>query len=132
MTTHSSVLAWRIPWTEEPGKLQSIGSQRVRHYWGELAHNFKTCHLKRFMFSSNFYELLNPIKVKWVDFRGGTVSKDKNLPMQGACSIPRRIPHAAETLSLCTTITEPALWNPQKMFSLSRIICQLKKKVNLK
>ena len=29
--THSSILAWRIPWTEEPGTLQSIGSQRVRH-----------------------------------------------------------------------------------------------------
>ena len=31
LTTHSSVLAWRIPWTEEPGKLQSMGSQRVGH-----------------------------------------------------------------------------------------------------
>ena len=31
MTTHSSILAWRIPWTEEPGRLQFIGSQRVRH-----------------------------------------------------------------------------------------------------
>ena len=31
MATHSSVPAWRIPWTEEPGGLQSIGSQRVRH-----------------------------------------------------------------------------------------------------
>ena len=31
MTTHSSVLAWRIPWTEEPGGLQSTGLQRVRH-----------------------------------------------------------------------------------------------------
>jgi len=30
MATHSSILAWRIPWTEEVGKLQSIGSQRVR------------------------------------------------------------------------------------------------------
>ena len=30
MATHSSILAWRIPWTEEPGKLQSIGLQRVR------------------------------------------------------------------------------------------------------
>ena len=30
MTTHSSILAWRIPWTEEPGRLQSIGLQRVR------------------------------------------------------------------------------------------------------
>ena len=31
MATHSSILAWRIPWTEEPSGLQSMGSQRVRH-----------------------------------------------------------------------------------------------------
>ena len=31
MATHSSTLAWRIPWTKEPGRLQSMGSQRVRH-----------------------------------------------------------------------------------------------------
>ena len=31
MATHSSILAWRIPWAEEPGWLQSIGSQRVGH-----------------------------------------------------------------------------------------------------
>ena len=31
MATHSSILACRIPWTEEPGRLQSVGSQRVRH-----------------------------------------------------------------------------------------------------
>ena len=31
LATHSSVLAWRIPWTEEPGELQSIGLQRVGH-----------------------------------------------------------------------------------------------------
>ena len=31
MATHSSILAWRIPWTEEPGGLQSLGSQRVGH-----------------------------------------------------------------------------------------------------
>ena len=33
MATHSCILAWRIPWTEEPGGLQSKGSQRVRHNW---------------------------------------------------------------------------------------------------
>ena len=33
MTTHSSILAWRIPWLEEPGRLQSMGSQRVGHDW---------------------------------------------------------------------------------------------------
>ena len=31
MATHSSILAWKIPWMEEPGRLQSMGSQRVRH-----------------------------------------------------------------------------------------------------
>ena len=31
IATHSSILAWRIPWTEEPGRLQSMESQRVRH-----------------------------------------------------------------------------------------------------
>ena len=33
MATHSSILAWRIPWTEEPGGLQSTGSQRVEYSW---------------------------------------------------------------------------------------------------
>ena len=32
MATHSSILAWKIPWMEEPGRLQSMGSQRVGHY----------------------------------------------------------------------------------------------------
>ena len=37
MATHSSVLAWKIPWTEEPGRLQYMGSQRVRHGWSDWA-----------------------------------------------------------------------------------------------
>ena len=31
MATHSSILAWEIPWSEEPGRLQSMGFQRIRH-----------------------------------------------------------------------------------------------------
>ena len=38
METHSSILAWEIPRTEEPGRQQSIESQRVRHNWSNLAH----------------------------------------------------------------------------------------------
>ena len=37
MATHSSILAWRIPGTEEPGRLPSMGSHRVRHNWSDLA-----------------------------------------------------------------------------------------------
>ena len=43
--TYSSILAWRIPWTEEPGRLQSMGSQRVVHNWSDLAH----IHVKAFI-----------------------------------------------------------------------------------
>ena len=39
MATHSSILVWRIPWTEEPGGLQSMGLQRVRHDWAHT-HTF--------------------------------------------------------------------------------------------
>ena len=37
MANHSSTLAWKIPWTEEPGRLQSMGWQRVGHDWSDLA-----------------------------------------------------------------------------------------------
>ena len=48
MATHSSILAWRIPWTEEPGGLQSMGSQKVGHdsvtFIFTLFHRVKSCH----------------------------------------------------------------------------------------
>ena len=52
MTTHSSILAWEIPWTEEPGRLQSTGSQRVKRDWVTEHENRRTyekltCSLKR-------------------------------------------------------------------------------------
>ena len=40
MITHSSIPAWRIPWTEEPGGLQSMGSQTVGYDWRNLAHMY--------------------------------------------------------------------------------------------
>ena len=35
IVTHSSILAWRLPWTQEPGGLQFMGSQRVGHHWSD-------------------------------------------------------------------------------------------------
>ena len=40
MVTHSSILAWRIPWTEEPGRMQSTGLQRVGHDWATNTFTF--------------------------------------------------------------------------------------------
>ena len=47
MATHCSILAWEIPWTEEPGRLQSMGSQRVRHDWTTSLSLFTFMHWRR-------------------------------------------------------------------------------------
>ena len=52
MATHSSILAWKIPWMEEPGRLQCMGSQRVGHNWAtSLTHSLKA--LSRYILKSN-------------------------------------------------------------------------------
>ena len=52
MATHSSILDWRIPWTEEPGRLQSLGSQRVWHDWATNTHTHKPT---------------QPFKINWME-----------------------------------------------------------------
>ena len=47
MATHSSALAWKIPWTEEPGRLQSMGSRRVGHDWATSVSLFTFTHCRR-------------------------------------------------------------------------------------
>ena len=47
MATHSSTLAWKIPWTEEPGRLQSMGSLRVRHDRATSLSHFTFTHWRR-------------------------------------------------------------------------------------
>ena len=73
MATHSSTLAWKIPWTEEPGRLQSIGSQRVRHDWAtslELVFHCITyyllsspCYIKTFLFLREGCGIKHPYSV---------------------------------------------------------------------
>ena len=52
MAPHSSALVWRIPWTEEPGGLRSVGSHRVGHDWSDLA---AAALYKKLCVKSNFY-----------------------------------------------------------------------------
>ena len=54
MTTHSSTLAWRIPWTEEAGGLPSIGSSTIRHDWRHLA-RMHSLHLRLLLVISRNY-----------------------------------------------------------------------------
>ena len=59
MATHSSILAWIMPWTEEPGGLQSTGSQRVGHNWATKTFTF-TAHDKNCQFT---------FQKQWVTFQ---------------------------------------------------------------
>ena len=95
MATHSSSLAWKIPWTEKPGRLQSVGSQRVGHDWATSLHftseekTSKPCVTPRKVSGSakytgrdTLFSFLSLKKLSW-DFRGSPVVKT-TLPMQGA------------------------------------------------
>ena len=55
MATHSSILAWRIPWTEELGRLQSMGSQRVRHDWVTNTYTHIHIHIQRIWIMKNIW-----------------------------------------------------------------------------
>ena len=60
MATHSSILAWRIPWTKEPGGLWSIRFQRVRHNWLDLSAAAATWHV---LFSTQGFSTRRNLKV---------------------------------------------------------------------
>ena len=58
MATHSSILAWKIPWMEEPGSLQSMGPQRVGHAWAtSLSFNLIFIHIFYFTYSPDMDQL---------------------------------------------------------------------------
>ena len=58
MATHFSILSWRIPWIEEPIVPQSMGSQRVRHYWATNTFTVYLSSLKRPICIKNFLKLM--------------------------------------------------------------------------
>ena len=69
MATHSSILAWRIPWTEEPGGLLFMGSQRVGHDWATNTNNILT-----FKSALKFEFLLNYFHSTFILFSISTLS----------------------------------------------------------
>ena len=78
MATHSSILAWRIPWTEEPGGLQSMGLQRIGHDW-----TINTFFLLTVVFITPLCPQTSHIELKlhlqmW--WRKDWIKKFKNLP----------------------------------------------------
>ena len=117
MATCSSILAWRIPWTEEPSRLSCMGLQRVRHDWAtntrtraRLQGNPKGSIPSASQCPSPH---LLPVKIHsevscW-DFPGGPVVKNPPIDMSYIPGLGTKSPHAAGQLSLCTV--EPILCN---------------------
>ena len=100
MATHSSILAWRMPWTEEPGRLQSRGSQKVGHDWN----NF-----------SMAYSHTQP----WGNLDLGVVSVTKLLKMPGISPPSGPSWHIPPRLS-------QSYWSPfLDMFNHRTLLCHL-------
>ena len=65
MATHSSTLAWKIPWTEKPGRLQSVGSQRVGHDWATSLH-FTSSFIQHLLYAKNSFQVIYINSFTWL------------------------------------------------------------------
>ena len=114
MAIHSSILAWRIPWTEEPGRLQSMGSQRVRYNRATITHSrilwlknqvfYRTCGLPltwplHLILSSKHYAFHSSFRV---------FLRDQWLLLQSQCSSPPlSLWPLSALLFLCAILDQP-------------------------
>ena len=88
MATHSSILAWKIPWTEESGELQSMGSQRVGHNWTHNTHKWYVTFKNRLL-ETLVWLLSCNLALSWVIHSGGS-----QMP---CCEKPHEETHRAKT-----------------------------------
>ena len=95
MATHSSILAWKVPWTEEPGRLQSIGSQRVRHDWATntnfiIGHRIQTslfqCKNNSFSFEFSSVQSLSHVRLFVTPW---TTARQASLSITNSQSLPK-------------------------------------------
>ena len=71
MATHFSTLAWKIPWMEEPGRLQSMGSQRVRHDWATSLHSLHSLHTLLLEKEMTTHSSVLAWRIPWTEEPGG-------------------------------------------------------------
>ena len=123
MATHSSTLAWKIPWTEKPGRLQSMGSHRAGHDWSDLA----LAILEKCIFLQ-FRKLKSKIMVP-----SGLVSGGSSLPGLKMVAFSLCV-HLIFPLCSCTE-TERVLWgvssSSYKDINLIRIALTFMTSLNL-
>ena len=93
MATHSSILAWRIPWTEEPGGLLTMGLQRVRHDWHDLAAAAAVNYLKK-----EKHKKIHAQPSKCTALISGIVRINKNSCFQAGLVILQKVPEKEITV----------------------------------
>ena len=71
MSTHSSSRAWKIPWTEEPGRLQSMGLQRVGHDWETSLHSLHSLHTLSLEKEMANHSSVLAWRIPWTEEPGG-------------------------------------------------------------
>ena len=134
MATHFSILAWRIPWTEEPSRLQSMGSQRVRYYRSDLAHKHActSCQIRYLIRSYHLNEgwgslaCCNPWGFKESD-KTERLNNNTNPPSEGLS----RMSSLSLSLSLSFSFfaqclsTKPCLHVPGRVLDTSAEFSQL-------
>ena len=79
MATHSSTIAWKISWREEPGRLQSMGSQRVRHDWATSLHFLAPSTYESFKYVLFAYDT---IYIQWKSVYPQVSFRNKILPVK--------------------------------------------------
>ena len=108
MATHSSMFVWRIPWAEDPGRLQSMGFQRVRHNWATNTHTHTHTHTKP-----------NPLCTQSKGLRTRRANGVSSRPRQENINVPSqagKVPPcscmSAQSLQLCLTPCNPMNCSP--------------------
>ena len=117
MATHSSILAWKIPWAKEPGRLQSTGRQRVRHDWA-CAHSLRL-HCFQFEFlplwgqqgltPSPFYWLAFPFLGFLPQISWGPEPHGHSMHSYSSAA-------AAKSLQSCPTLCDPIGGSPRSSY----------------
>ena len=109
MATHSSILAWKIPWTEKPGRQQSMGSQRVGHDWA-TSHKSTILQLKKII----IFKISHPLKVVKEDSKEYMVAQTlKHLPTMRETwvqSLGREYPQEKEIATHSSTLAWKIPW----------------------
>ena len=116
MATHSSILAWEIPWTEEPGGLQSTGSQRVRHNWATNTFFFTFRWIQNVLLPLRSYVLSSEAKMTLQHLYGICIFRGRMDLCQLSLAWIKGVASAYKQISLLRGWTQHG-WNRIKFIS---------------